>query len=517
MKLVLVDDERIVIEHIIGLVPWEKYGYEIVATATNGKSALRICEEKRPQIVIVDIRMPVMDGLQLIQAVSEKQLGIKFIVLSAYEDFSFARQAISLGGVSSYLIKHEIDSDKLLQELNKAKSAWETDEKQRRMLKNEYIKNLVTGMEHNPSVYEIHGMKPLFGLVLIQKDSPFSAGHLTAAQAEPSNTAKWIWDIAKLCSDNGHWQLIGEFSVHEAQVVLLFSQRNKVSGLMREQLRELLSPIHSHLFTAYNRAFSVFYTFPTSDPAALHTSFHQVTEAARHAVFCGREALACAGDLPLPIESASTSGRSIRFDELNESLEQQNIQMMETAVKELFNRICTPKWDLRGLFDLINGLTILVNEPAAKNGMAESDPFDMQVYNPVYQIDDLIDRFTHLLCGRITQMNETSQLSNKMMKALRYIHEHYHEEISIEGVTFAIGISPSYLHQLFKKELDRTFLDYVTEYRIQQAKRILRQEDAKISEVAARIGYRSPQHFTQVFKRVTGILPHQYREVGSRQ
>lgn len=515
MKVVLVDDERIVIEHIKSLVPWEKCGFEIIATATNGKSALRICEEKRPQIVIVDIRMPVMDGLQLIRTVSEKQLGIKFIVLSAYEDFSFARQAISLGGVSSYLIKHEIDSEKLLQELNKAKAAWETDEKQRRMLQNEYVKDLVTGMEHNP-VYEINGVKPPFGLALIQKDFPFSTGHLTAAQSEPANSAKWTLEITKLCSDNQHWQLIGDFPVDGTQIALLFSQRNKACSLMREQLRELLLSIQSNLFREYNRTFSVFYTYPKNDPAALPASFHKVTEAVRHTVFCGREALACAEDLPLPVESASMPIRNVRFDELNESLEQQNIQMMENAVKELFKRMCKPEWDLRGLFDIINGLTNFVNEPCAKNGMTETDPFDMQLYHPVYQIDDLRDRFIHLLSVRISQRNETSQLSSKMMKALRYIHEHYHKEINIEDVTFAIGISPSYLHQLFKKELDRTFLDYVTEYRIQQAKRILRQEDAKMTEVAARIGYRSPQHFTQVFKKVTGILPHQYREVGSR-
>jgi len=515
MKVMLVDDEPIVIEHIKGLIPWETYGYEIIATATNGKSALRICEEKRPEIVIVDIRMPVMDGVQLIRAVSEKQLGIHFIVLSAYEDFSVARQVISLGGVSSYLIKHEIDSHKLLQELNRAKAAWELEKKQHRMMQNDVIKDLVTGMEQRPA-YSIDGMKPPFGLALIQKDVPFSIDHLTKAHAEPAYAAKWIMEVTKHCAANEHWQLLGEFQTHGTQIVLLFAQKNKAACVMHSELQTLLRSIQQHLFGEYSRTFSIFYTYGGHDPSSLPVSFQQVAQAARHTIYCGREALLCANELPLPVDFAPPSGRLIRFDELHESLEQQDNARMEKAVKELFDRICQPRWDLRGFYDTVSGLTNIIQEPAVLYGMRDSDIFDVKLYGPVYQMEELIERVILHLRARLSSMNEIGPLSGKMQRALRYIHEHYYEEISIDDVSYAIGFSPSYLHQLFKKEMDRTFLDYVTEYRIQQAKRILRQEDAKITDVAARIGYRSPQHFTQVFKRVTGFLPHQYREAGSR-
>ncbi|MFC5449411.1 response regulator transcription factor [Paenibacillus aestuarii] len=515
MKVMLVDDEPIVIEHIKGLIPWEACGYEMIATATNGKSALRICEEKRPEIVIVDIRMPVMDGVQLIRAVSEKQLGILFIVLSAYEDFSVARQVISLGGVSSYLIKHEIDSHKLLQELNKAKATWELEKKQQRMMQNDMIKDLVTGIELKPSS-NIDGMKPPFGLALIQKDAPFSTDHLTNVHTEPAHAAKWIMEITKHCAANEHWKLLGEFQTHGAQIVLLFAQRNKAACVLHSELQTLLQSAQQHLFGEFNRTFSVFYTYGGHDPTSLPASFQQVVEAARHTIFCGREALLCVNGLPLSVESTPPAARHIRFDALHESLEQQDVAMMEKAVKELFSRIRKPKWDLRGLYDTIGGLTNVIQEPAAQFGRMDTDIFDVKLYDPVYQMDELIERFIQHLRERLTSMNEIGPLSGKMQRALRYIHEHYHEEISIDDVSYAIGISPSYLHQLFKKEMDRTFLDYVTEHRIQQAKRILRQEDAKITDVAARIGYRSPQHFTQVFKKVTGLLPHQYREAGSR-
>ena len=166
MKIVLVDDERIAIEHIKSLLEWEQLGFTIAATATNGKSALRLCEDIRPQIMIVDIRMPVMDGLELIQRRLQKRLGVKFIVMSAYEDFDYARKAISFGHVSSYLIKHEVDSHKLLLEVNKAEGSLGGREAQRHMLRSEQLKDMVTGTrsicshEQHRKTALYHGLVP---------------------------------------------------------------------------------------------------------------------------------------------------------------------------------------------------------------------------------------------------------------------------------------------------------------------------------------------------------------------
>ena len=143
--------------------------------------------------------------------------------------------------------------------------------------------------------------------------------------------------------------------------------------------------------------------------------------------------------------------------------------------------------------------------------MLEIDPFDIESYEPLYGINEIRDRFSCLLRELCTDVNDSKRVSNKLQKALRYIHEHYYEDINIDTVSYATEISASYLHQLFKRELARTFLDYLTEHRVNQAKRILRNRDAKMTEVATSVGYRSPQHFSQVFKKITGILPHHYR------
>ncbi len=509
MKIVLVDDERIAIEHIKSLLEWEQLGFTIAATATNGKSALRLCEDIRPQIMIVDIRMPVMDGLELIQAVCEKRLGVKFIMMSAYEDFDYARKAISLGHVSSYLIKHEVDSHKLLLEVNKAKDAWEAEEAQRHMLRSEQLKDMVTGTGRYDLMNSI--AKPPYSMVLFHADTPFSAIPSGTSRPEAAFSLRWTWEEEQLFANNGAWQLAGGFPLGASQIVVLFSLKNKPAAPMRETIRELLLSIRLHLSRKSSRTFSIYYSCETDEKATLPSSYHKVKAAALHAVFCGPETMACADDLPLPGDFDTLSAPPVRFHEVVEGVEQNNADIIENAIIKLFAQICHPVWNLRGLFHAIRGLTTFINEHRVQRGMLEIDPFDIESYEPLYGIDEIRDRFSCLLRELCTDANDSKRVSNKLQKALRYIHEHYYEDINIDAVSYATEISASYLHQLFKRELARTFLDYLTEHRVNQAKRILRHGDAKMTEVATSVGYRSPQHFSQVFKKITGILPHHYR------
>lgn len=514
MKIILVDDERIALEHIKSVLPWDEYGYEIAATATNGKSALRLCGEIQPQIMIVDIRMPVMDGLELIRAVSELKLGVKFIVMSAHQDFEYARQAISFGSVSSYLIKHEVDRDKLLHELDKARKGWEEGEKQRRQQRSEQLVEIVTGAELPTVMMELQAAPP-FAMLLIQGDSPFTAVPSAAGRGEILQPLKWTTCEVSLCSDQPAWQLVGEFALNRSQRIALFSQKNKSAALMRDSFRKLAAAIHAHINRQNEQSYSLFYSFQSSDLSLLPHTLRKVEAAARHAVFCGKETIVCADELPLPSQDGPVylpAARTFRMEELLEGMDQNNFQQIESAIQKQFHFLCHPRWDLSGLYETIHTLTGLLNQRKAGKGLPETDL--MVEEEPIYHIDQIMNRFNDTIHKLCSSSNEYDRISNKLLKALDYIHAHYHEDINIEEVSRSTGISASYLHQLFKRELDRTFLDYLTEHRINQAKRILSREDAKMTEVSARVGYRSSQHFSQVFKKTTGMLPHQYRHGG---
>ncbi|SEO31942.1 helix-turn-helix domain-containing protein [Paenibacillus sp. OV219] len=530
MKIILVDDERIATEHMKSLLDWEAHGFHIAATATNGRSALKLCEDLRPQIMIVDIRMPVMDGLELIHAATERKLGVKFIVMSAYEDFEYARKAISLGSVSSYLIKHEVNSDKLLLEVNKAKDSWETEEAQRVIQRSEQLKALVTrtaGATLASSSNLPNGtpplLKPPYAMAVFHSDTPFSAvPAAVAVAAAPLPRLTWEQKLTGSAEDSG-WLLVGAFPLNADQSLALFSLKSAIAAPMRESFHALLQAIREQLSQTCPASFSICYTCEADERAvtSLPASYHKITAALHHAVFIGPQATVCADDLPLPqlLPSAQQdisfahSSSSARLQEVAELLSQHanGSAQIESVVTKLFTPLCQPVWNLRGLYHTARGLTALINEHRVKRGLLEIDPFDTEAYHAVYSTRDIQARFVCLLRELCTALDEARSISHKLQKAILFIHAHYREDISIDAVADAVEISASYLFQLFKRELGRTFLDYLTEHRIHHAKRILRHGDTKMTEVATLVGYRSPQHFSQVFKKLTGTLPHQYR------
>lgn len=545
MKLILVDDERIATEHLKSLLDWEAHGYHIAATATNGRSALKLCEELRPQIMIVDIRMPVMDGLELIHAATERRFGVKFIVMSAYEDFEYARKAISLGSVSSYLIKHEVNSEKLLHEVNKAKEAWEAEEAQRAIQRNERLKALVTGTplpalsgaqpegagstaagigaHAGAGAGASHAsqlLKPPYAMALFQCDVPFSTDSVTVA-ASPIPRLTWEQKLTASAENSG-WSLAGAFPLNANQSLVLFSLKSLIAAPMRESFHELLQAIRAQLTKTCPSGFSICYTCETDERASLPDSYYRVNNALHHAVFIGPNATVCADELPLPASTQQAVQHEISFTHSGSSARLQEVAEMllsgadaspqiESVVSRLFAPLCQPVWNLRGLYHTVRGLTALINEHRMKRGLLEIDPFDTDAYSAVYSTGDIQARFVCLLRELCADLGETRNLSHKLQRAIGYIHSHYRDDISIDAVAEAVEISASYLFQLFKRELGRTFLDYLTEHRIHHAKRILRQGDTKMTEVATLVGYRSPQHFSQVFKKLTGTLPHQYR------
>jgi len=509
MKLILVDDERIVIDHIKGMIP---DGFVIAATASNGKSALRLCEEHQPQIMIVDIRMPVMDGLELIRAITKKQLGVKFIVLSAYEDFEYARQAISLGSVSSYLIKHQVDRAKLLEELNHAKQAWEAEEFQRRMERSDLIKDCATGA-CTPLMMKNSGLKAPFALLIFHTDLPFTIDLAQGIFADTQQYEKWNLEEILHLYDNDDLKLLGDFMINGAETVALFSLKIRNSRLIHETLNRFVTTVQNQSKLSHNRTFSVYYTLTETDNGMLPLALNKVKMAIQYAVFYGRQALVCVDEPSLPDESTFNRNRIIQLDHLAAGIEENNLEFITNALTGYFYNVSVPQWDLRGFFELNNLLSKLLNDIRMRKGMPYINPFDMKEYEPLFHIKAIEERFITLFRELITTENATHKASHKLLKALIYMQEHYHEDVNIDNVSLAIGVSSSYLHQLFKRDLGRTFLDYLTEYRINQAKRILQFEaEIKMMEVASRVGYRSPQHFSQVFKKLTGILPHQYRE-----
>ncbi len=174
-NVLIADDEDIVLEDLKNLIPWTENGFEIIATATNGTRAFELFEKYNPQIVISDIKMPGMDGIELCKRILAKDPNVKILLLTAYKDFNYVKDAISLG-VSNYLLKHEINSQNLLSELDKIQKEISKEQIQRHLIRNRFFKRIIEDNVVEESILEFkdyNRKSENYVLLIVKMDVPF--------------------------------------------------------------------------------------------------------------------------------------------------------------------------------------------------------------------------------------------------------------------------------------------------------------------------------------------------------
>jgi len=204
ISVMIVDDEIMALNNEKNLIDWEEAGYTIVASETNPRNALESFHKYRPQIALVDIMMPVMNGLELSREIFALNIPVKIIILTSYKDFQYAKQSVGIG-VSNYLVKHEINAESLIAELVKIKNEIQNTEKNDRYLRQRLIRHLIGGLipyekidlqiTNNYLDFEIDKIAFLFTKI----DIPYSI--LNEINITVNIHNKFIWDIADIVDE----------------------------------------------------------------------------------------------------------------------------------------------------------------------------------------------------------------------------------------------------------------------------------------------------------------------------
>ncbi len=176
IKIMLVDDEVLALNYLRNLVDWEKLGFEITGCASSGKKALEMYERSRPDVVISDIKMVGMDGLELAMRLKEKDPQLIFLLLSAYQDFEYAKKGIQYG-VKNYLLKHELSEETLEKELEQIKEHYYKNSKREKVYQ-KYLASQLIRNQGNETGKELSTLGNRFCLVMVQRSSRFCDGTL---------------------------------------------------------------------------------------------------------------------------------------------------------------------------------------------------------------------------------------------------------------------------------------------------------------------------------------------------
>ena len=386
IKVLIVDDEMLVRYGLFTTIDWESYGFEIVGDAKNGKVALELVNELQPDIIISDIRMPIMDGLEFICELKNRGIEKEVVILSGYDDFNYAKKALEYGA-SAYLLK-PIENDELINVLLKLKNKLENRNR------------LMQTIEGFNEGLEILKQKFLIDLINGEYNKFDSIKEKLDLYRITPQFEKLCFSLIK--TDNG---------VNVLDNILNANVQNE---------KKYAIP-----FININGEVCVIWFFDDDDIIDQINSYLGKVE----------------------FISAFVTGSAYN-----------SWMDIKTAYDEARN---------------------MINDNIEKNGVLLKDV-------------------------------ETPNYRKEIKEALEYIKNNYNKNISVEQVANELFLSSYYFMHIFKKNVGKTFNEYLVQYRIEIAKQLLRDTKYKVFQVSELVGYKNTKYFSQLFKRETGLLPKEY-------
>ena len=495
-KVMLVDDEVLALDYLKNILDWEAHGYQIVGTAVNGRKAMELYGKTTPEIVISDIKMAGMDGLELARRLKEKDPDVIVIFLSAYRDFEYAQQGIRYG-VSNYLLKHELSPETLLEELRKIDRRLDFTSKRKKLYQTYFVNQLLYDRPAG-ELLDVEGAEEPLMLFLVHKRSCFRSGEFTKADWVPAETR--VMEELPQMEAEGLVYVADVPVTPDNWVVLCRLDRVSSVQVSEDRVKQWAETLIARLHDASGAWFNAVCSRHI-DIQDVSRVFRQMTGQIQRAFFWNPNTACFLSAVPEEkpalwrealrkleralYDEAAEPGKSVR--ELLETLrEEQNIKECQALLLSL-----------NGLLQEVAGKTGLELKPSVCASMDEV----IRCYEE--QLEMLHDYLSS---------QEKKNYSRVVAEAVAYIRRNYKKELNLEILGAEFHMNGVYLGQIFKKEVGLTVLKYQTALRMDEAKRLLREENCTVAEAARRVGYQTSQYFSQVFARSTGKKPQEYRK-----
>jgi Response regulator containing CheY-like receiver domain and AraC-type DNA-binding domain len=525
MKVLMIDDEPLARIGIRSIIPWEENGFTLVGEAKNGVEGLEMAEKYHPDIILVDIIMPEMDGIEFIRRVKPKLPDCKIIIMSCMNEIQYYQEAIHLN-VSEYILKDKINPDEILEvvnrvanELRKARIFDENDVEKRTINKNVVLTefmNLVLSGQIRDGI-KIAGKLEQHDVVIAGKK--FSVACISAyydnLQEEDDEGGFFDFSVINLCQEvilAGYGGYV--FKSYDGKIAALLPVQGNTDGeiymeRLFSQLKETAEQCMDCLITmGVSKAFN--------NPECIYEGYLQACSALEISFTKGR------GHLYSYLRDQHFD-RSvyIRIEKiLHEILKMQSIKNL-TQISVGLNEI-TKLMPESGL-TLIKARSIYVDifyHILSLIRREDLDPGEILNENTdVYSFFDKLNTVTEFYSRLVDLINKTTDFWNKysdpkcnhiIMDIHRYIEDHLQEKITLDNIAGKVFLSSSYLCRLYKKETGENLQDYILKRKIERAKTLLPLHN--VGTVADLLGFNSHSYFIRVFKEQTGQTPLQYQK-----
>ena len=531
LKVLIADDEKKVGLLVKNLIRWEELQLEFMDIVQDGQAAYEVIMDKRPDIVITDIRMPSLSGLDMIKKVTESSLPVHFIVISGYRYFEYAQTALKFG-VKDYLLK-PIEED----ELNKIlKKVCEEEEKSRG--EKQHIRVLEKNLKSSKHILHRELMERAFrNQDVFENDIP--------------GNEKTEY------SENGIFQAVGIKIDRNISVVENKDQEKLITGKLSEMLNDALKPQVIDIVVSVKKSMwiLVLFNFQKENKKSIYSVLEQLFYDMRKymAGFENYEITMGLGGqtadfskINLTLEMATEAVRCRIFEGsgifINTCTEGRNCDAKaEEIVQNCGEDI--KKYILVFRCDELHRFIRKCFDEADKEKVMASEYYEMAKYlltdyvQSIYQLfheemEEILFQWKDALesCKTVSSIkkfvleslkNHLKSLGQKqldlerkpILDTIEYVKNNYEKKILLEDVAEQFGFHPNYFSEMFKKETGKNFSIYLLEVRMEAAKELLRDSSGTIYEIASRVGYKDSKYFSQQFTKIVGIKPTEYRRL----
>ncbi len=534
-NVIIADDEMKVCQLIVKLADWESLGLYVAGIANDGLTALELIEKHQPDMLITDIRMPGVDGIELIRRAKQIRPSLQCIIISGYRHFDYAHNAIRYG-VEDYLLKpvNQQEFISTLEKLVKRQVLAAQEQQETAALKQQaidftqrmqedFLRRLLSGgpMDEKALAFIAKALPPPlvgpregYSCAIVKPDltgvPPGDRLHslvtektlaLARQHLQPAFPALLVSDAPEgvLCAFHP-----GAKDTKEVQEAF--------KGLMEDVL--LLRALFPSLEVTVGMSRA---NHPLSDiPAAMKQAYQAL---------CGRLLLGTGQLLAYTPQTPGIETREALVDgetrkQLLAALEILDEGGYRAQLEKAFLSFRTTSRAILSIRDAMKELIYLhflgLQSHVRAEDMLEKFLADFQgIWNASTSLAQVEQAFTMLLCGHLAGINrERDEMEMRPIRlAKKYMQENYRKNITLEDVAAVAGFHPAYFSTVFKKVTGENFLEYLSALRMKEARELLSDAGLRISDVAEQVGYQDSKYFVKLFKKATGLTPQEYRKL----
>ncbi|MDD3141656.1 MAG: response regulator [Lachnospiraceae bacterium] len=532
LKVFLVEDEVIIRNSIKKNINWEQEGFVFVGEAGDGELAFPLIQETQPDIVITDIKMPFMDGLEMSRLVKEEMPWVKIIVLSGYDEFSYAKEAINIG-VTDYILK-PVDSVKIIESLNRIGNIIQ-EEKKKQLLMERFQREKQESIrtEKTKFFYEIMDKKSTFA-ELIQKGKSFGVDlgatiyNVNLLQIFPKEEGTYSEELVKAMEQ------IERLLFEQSNVIWFEYGPESYAFLIKGTNEEDIKAIQNTYLLQITEMLQCFPSLeyfagigkPVKRQGDIVKSFDTANQ-----VFCYRylipknQIMDCQNEVMTFIQNNELNLKDVDIKKIGQKALEKFLRSgsnneVDTFVEELFyslgdNNVNSYLLRQYLVVDLNLGIIAFIEQIGGSYETQLDIDVDLgDILQHLNTLESTKEYLGSILKKTIDVRNDIAQnkYSNVIADAKHYIEKNYSsEDISLNRVSASVNISPSHFSTIFAQESGQTFIEFLTTVRMNKAKELLRSSSMKCSEIGYEVGYKDSHYFYYLFKKTQGTTPTDYR------